>query len=445
MSRNALDREWDAVSLLRFTLPTIGMMLFQGAYTITDTVFVAKLVDTDALSAINIVCPAVNLAVGLGTMLAAGGNAVISRKMGEGRPREAREAFTLLTLTAAAVGFALLAAGMFRLEAILRMLGASPRLLPRCRDYLGVLLLFFPANLLQTLFANLFVTAGRPGLGLGLSIAAGTANVALDWFFMVPCGFGIRGAALGTGCGYLIPAAAGILFFAQKKSPLAFTIPKWRWAVLRESCLNGSSELVSQLAAAVTTFLFNRAMLRLAGEDGVAAVTILIYTQFLLQTLFIGFSMGAAPVIGFQFGSGDTIRQRRVLQICLRFIAAVSLTVFTAARLGGAGIARLFAPEGSAVYRLAADGFAVFDYSFLFCGLNIFTSAWFTALSNGRLSAVLSFLRTFGLLAGGIVLLPRVWGLTGVWMAVPVAEAAMFCVSAVCLLYSRERDLGGNG
>ncbi len=438
MSEHIFDQKWSAASLLHFAFPTIVMMVFMGLYTIVDTIFVARFVSTDALSAINIVCPVINLTVGLGTMIAAGGSAVVSRKMGAGLEQEAKEDFTLLVLAAAGIGAAILICGTLWLNPILLALGASERLLPFCRDYLGLLLLFLPANVIQTVYANLFVTAGKPGLGFGLSVLAGLANILLDYIFIVPGGMEIRGAALGTGLGYLIPAAAGTVFFFRNRGALSFVKPRWRGALLTESCLNGSSEMVGQLAAALTTFLFNLTMMERLGEDGVAAVTIMIYSQFLLNTLFIGFSMGVAPVIGFHYGSGNRKQQRKILSICIRFLAAASLLIFALSISGGPLVVRMFTPDASRVYEIAAAGFPVFSVSFLFCGFNIFISALFTALSNGKVSAVLSFLRTFGLLCGGILLLPRLFGITGVWMAVPMAEGIMFFVSLGCLIYYRE-------
>ncbi len=434
MSENRLDQNWSTCSLLRFALPTITMMLFMGLYTMVDTVFAARFVNTDALSAINIVCPVVNLTVGLGTMLAAGGNAIVSRKMGTGAYREAKEDFTLLVIVGIVTGFFILGAGLLWMDEMLCFLGASQRLYPYCREYLTILLLFIPASILQTLFSNLFVTAGKPGLGLWLSVGAGIANIVLDYIFMVPWDLGIRGAALGTGFGYLIPAAAGLVYFAGSQGTLSFTQPKWKWAVVRESCFNGSSEMVSQLAAAVTTFLFNITMMRLLGEDGVAAITIVIYAQFLLNTLYIGFSIGIAPVIGFNYGNRNGAVQKRVFRISVGFLGAASVGIFLAARLGGAWLVGLFAEKTSAVYEIGVPGFVIFSYSFLFCGFNSYASALFTALSNGRISAVLSFCRTFGLLAGGILVLPRFLGITGVWMAVPVAEFVMFFGTVGCVL-----------
>ena len=308
-----------------------------------------------------------------------------------------------------------------------------------CKDYLMVLFLFIPANILQTLFSNLFVTAGKPGLGFGLSVLAGVANIILDYIFIVPCGLGIRGAALGTGFGYLLPTVAGLVYFARSKGTLSFTRPKMKWAVIGESCFNGSSEMVSQLATAVTTFLFNRTMMNLLGENGVAAITIIIYSQFLLNTLYIGYSMGIAPIIGFNYGNRNDVQQKRVFSISMRFIGFASVLIFAISMFGGSHIVRLFADDTSEVYQIAANGFTIFSYSFLFCGLNNFTTAMFTALSNGKVSAVLSFLRTFGLLAGGILLLPHIWGITGVWLAVPVAEGIMFVVSTICLIHYKKK------
>ncbi len=332
---NPLAQTWRGSSLMRFALPSIAMMGFMGLYTIVDTIFVAQFINTDALSAINIVCPAINITVGLGTMLATGGNALLSREMGAGHEREARENLTLLVLTASAVGVVLLVAGTLWCDELLWAFGASQRLFPYCKAYLGTLILFFPANMMQTLFSNLFATAGRPGLGFGLTAAAGLANIFFDYLFLVPCDMGIQGAARGTGCGYSIPTIAGLVFFWKTKGPLSFIKPKWTGAVLRESCLNGASEMVSQLAGALTTFLFNITMLDLAGEDGVAAITILIYTQFLFHALYIGFSIGVAPVIGFQYGRKDSRQLRKILRICIRFITGASLLLFLIFRLGG--------------------------------------------------------------------------------------------------------------
>lgn len=426
---NPLSKNFTAFSLVRFAFPSMAMMLFMGVYTAVDTIFAARFIDTNALSAINIVCPVINLIVGMGTMLATGGSAVVARKMGSGRCEEARSNFTLIILTGGLLGLAVTAIGFVFLEEIIRGLGASEILLSYCRDYLRIQLLFAAGNIMQVLYQNLFVTAGKPGLGLILSVFAGIANIVFDYIFIVLLQMGIKGAALGTSIGYMIPTLAGTVFFLTGNQELHFCRPRMDPAVLIQSCSNGASEMVSQLATAVTTFLFNAAMMRLMQEDGVAAITVIIYSQFLLTTLFIGFSMGTAPVISFNFGSKNEKQLKKVVRICFCFIAAVSLLVFLFSLLAGGHIAGIYAGKNAHVFELTKSGFTVFSFSFLFSGCNIFASALFTALSNGKVSAVISFFRTFGLITVFLLVLPRFLGTAGVWAAIPAAEAGTFLLT----------------
>ena len=436
---NPLSQNFTIKSLLKFAFPTILMMIFMGFYTIADTIFVARFVDTNALSALNIACPVINLIVGMGTMLATGGSAVVARKMGEGEQRRASQDFTLIISAGILSGILITAVGTVFIDRIVRGLGAGRVLFPYCREYLFILLLFTPANILQVLFQNLIVTAGHPGVGMALGVSAGIANILLDYIFMVPLQMGIKGAALGTGIGYMIPAVAGLCFFSAKKNNLHFRKPVIDFSVLSESCTNGFSEMVSQAAAAVTTFLFNRIMMNLLAEDGVAAITIIIYTQFLLSALYMGFSMGVAPVISYNYGKQDDKQLKNVFSISMRFLTAVSISVFAVAFIFGSPLAGIFAEKGTPVYEITRNGFLIFPFSFLFCGLNIFISATFTALSNGKLSAILSFLRSFGLITVLLLTLPHLLGVTGVWLAVPVAELITTIVALVFLNQNREK------
>lgn len=413
-----------------------------GLYTVVDTIFVARFVDTNALSALNIVCPVINLTVGLGTMLATGGSAIVARKMGAGEHTRAAQDFTLIIGAGVLFGALIAVLGIIFIDRIIWGLGASSVLVPYCKEYLFILLLFAPASILQVLFQNLIVTAGRPGIGMVLGFSAGIANILLDYIFMVPLQMGIMGAALGTGAGYMIPAVIGLLFFSAGKSNLSFKKPVIDISVLTKSCSNGFSEMVSQAAAAVTTFLFNRIMMKLLGENGVAAITIIIYTQFLLSALFIGFSMGVAPVISYNYGKRDGKQLKNVLSICTRFIILVSISVFVLAFLFGSPLVRIFSEQGTPVYEIARNGFLIFPFSFLFCGLNIFASATCTALSNGTLSAFLSFLRTFGLITVLLLTLPDFFGVTGVWLAVPVAELLTLIVVFLTFPHVRYRCFG---
>ncbi|MCC0628600.1 MULTISPECIES: MATE family efflux transporter [unclassified Clostridioides] len=419
---NLLAQRFNMFSLLKFAFPTIFMMIFMGLYTIVDTIFVSRFVNTNALSAINIVCPIINIIVGLGTMLATGGSAIVARKMGNGDIDEAKKAFTLIVLSGVVLGMIITGIGIIFMDYIIIWLGASEILIKYCRSYLFIILVFAFANILQVLFQSLFVTAGKPQLGLWLVIGAGCTNIILDYVFIVLLQMGIGGAALATGIGYLIPTIAGIVFFSRNKGVLRFCIPKLDKKVLFETCFNGSSEMVSQLSTAVTTFLFNIIMMELIGEDGVAAITIIIYSQFLLTSLYIGFSMGVAPIISYNYGSKDNIQLKYIFKTCILFISVASLLVFVFSILCSPTIVDIFSQKGSDVYEITSSGFYIFSFSFIFCGFNIFASSMFTALSNGKISAVLSFLRTFGFITIGLLILPKVLDIDGIWLVVPIAE-----------------------
>lgn len=451
--KNPLANNFHALSLIRFAFPSMVMMLFMGLYTIVDTIFVARFVDTNALSSMNIVCPVINIIVGLGTMLAAGGSAVVAKEMGGGKADKARSSFTLIIMAGAVAGLAITVIGLLFLDEIIWGLGASEILFPYCKDYLTIQLIFTVGNILQVLYQNLFVTAGKPALGMMLSALAGIANMVFDYIFIVLLEMGIKGAALGTGIGYMISALAGSVFFltcrnTQKKLPAASSVvcsnelyfckPKMDASVLLKSCSNGASEMVSQLSAAVTTFLFNAAMMGLLGEDGVAAITVIIYSQFLLTTLYIGFSMGAAPIISYNFGSGNVEQLKKVVRICFCYMITISLFMFLFSFLAGENIARIFAENNKNVFEITKKGFAIFSFSFLFSGCNIFASALFTALSNGKASATISFLRTFGFIMVFLLILPRFLQVTGVWLAVPAAELFTFILT-ICLMYWRRK------
>lgn len=420
--RNPLAENFSAVSLIKFAFPSMVMMLFMGLYTIVDTIFVARFVDTNALSSINIVCPVINMIVGLGTMLATGGSAVVAKKMGSGKTEEARSNFTLIIITGIITGLVITMIGLLFLDEIVWGLGASEILFPYCKDYLTIQLIFVIGNIMQVLYQNLFVTAGKPTLGLVLSVLAGIANIVFDYVFIVLLKMGIKGAALGTGIGYMIPTVIGTAFFLTGRSELHFCKPKMDAGVLIKSCSNGVSEMVSQLSTAVTTFLFNATMMKLLGEDGVAAITVIIYSQFLLTTLYIGFSMGVAPVVSYNYGSGNVNQLKKVVRICFRFIMAISIFVFLFSFFAGENIARIFAESNENVFEITKAGFTIFSFSFLFSGCNIFASALFTALSNGKASAAISFLRTFGFITVFLLILPKFLQVTGVWLAIPIAE-----------------------
>lgn len=439
IQKNPLAQKFNTFSIIKFALPTIIMMLFMGVYTIVDTIFVARFVDTNALSAINIVCPVINIIVGLGTMLATGGSAVVAKKMGSGKNNEARSNLTLIILAGVVIGMLVTTFGLLFIDEIIWGLGASETLFPYCKDYITILLVFATANIMQVLVQALFVTAGKPSLGFILAIFAGIANIVFDYVFIVLLQMGIKGAAIGTSIGYMIPTVAGIVFFLHKKGELFFGKPTMDFSALFHSCSNGVSEMISQLSTAVTTFLFNISIMRLLGEDGVAAITIIIYSQFLLTTLYIGFSMGVAPIISYNHGGQNTEQLKKIFKTCLYFIATISVVVFLFSFFAGKSIVQIFAGNNQNVFDITKLGFIIFSFSFLFCGFNIFASALFTSLSNGKVSAIISFLRTFGFILIALLILPQFLQVTGIWLAVPIAEFLTLNLT-IWLIYRHRKE-----
>lgn len=426
----SIGQDFKFRSLLGFTMPTMIMMVFLSLYSIVDGVFIARFLGSNALSAQNIVWPMGCLNLALGIMLASGGSAIVARKLGEGKPEEARRDFSFLTLATALAALAILAVGTLFLEPICRALGATELLLDDAKTYLQVMLYFTPAMMLQSLFQTFFVTAGRPGLGLTVTVLGGVTNGVMDYLLMGPLGLGMAGAAAASGLGQLIPSLAGLVYFSFQRDGLCFRKPNFSLRLLAESCFNGSSEMVTNLSNAIITFLFNIILLDLAGEDGVAAITVILYAQFLFNAVFFGFAQGVAPVFSFNHGGGNYERLRRIYRICMRFVLTASVVTLAVSLLLTPAVVGVFLPRENSAYAITVHGLYRFAAGFLFAGVNIFASSMFTAFSDGKRSAIISFARTFGFILICVLTLPRMLGVDGVWLSVPVAEAASLFLSA---------------
>lgn len=436
---NSIAKEFKFFSLLRFAFPTMIMMVFMSLYTIIDGIFISRLVGTDALSATNIVYPTISLMIAVGVMLATGGSAIIAKKMGEKKEQEAREDFSFIVLTGVIIGLVFIVVGIVFIHPIVRLLGSTDGLMDYCVGYLGVSLLLAPACILQLLFQTFFVTAGKPVLGLVLTISGGVANMVLDYLFMRVFRMGVEGAALATGIGQLIPALVGVGYFLFVRHSLYLVKPKIRWSVLVESSFNGSSEMVTNLSGGIVTFLYNIIMLKLVGEAGVAAITIVLYGQFLFNALYMGFSMGVAPVISYNYGSKNNRMLKRIFKICMLFIAVSSVIVTMFALIMSPIIVGIFTPVGTETYTLAKTGFLLFSLNFIFAGINIFASSMFTAFSDGKTSAIISFVRTFVLIVINILVLPALIGVNGVWLSVPLAEFMSVFLSGYFFVRKKEK------
>lgn len=426
----SISQKFTPISLLKFALPSMVMMMFMSCYTIVDGIFISRYLGSEALSAANIVYPVFNLLLAVGIMFATGGSAVVSKKLGEGKKEEAMEDFSFLTAVGVALSVLLMIATLLFHNQISLFLGSSERILDYCNAYLMIyLVLFAPACMLQSLYQSFFVTAGKPRLGLVLTVIAGLANAFFDYFFLAVCGMEIEGAAIATGIGQMIPAVVGTVYFFFFKGELHFVPFHFHGATLKQSCFNGSSEMVSNLANAIITYLFNIILMRIAGENGVAAITIILYAQFLFNSLYLGFSIGVAPVIGFQYGAKNRDQLKSLYKICNCFVIASSVVIAFFSWLLSDGIASIFVPDRGETYVMASEGLRIFALSFLFSGFNIFSSSLFTALSDGKTSAIISFGRTCVFIILSLMILPNILGLTGVWLAIPVAEFLAVFVS----------------
>lgn len=372
----------------------------------------------------------VNVAIAISTMLGTGGSTIISKYLGEGKKERAREALTQFVVLALVLSFVLLIISEIFLTPISRFLGASDILLADCRMYLGTAMLFAPACMLQAVFQSFLVTAGRPGLGLALMIGAGISNMVLDYVLIVPCQMGIAGAALATGIGQCIPAVCGLCFFLFTRNELRFCRFTFSAKEIGSACYNGSSEMVSQLSNAVITFLLNIVMMSLAGENGVAAITILLYGQFLFNAVYMGFSIGISPIIGFQYGAGNRQKLRNIYKIAFLFVIVFSVLVVAVAVIFSPAIVTIFTKE-QRTWELASVGFRIFAINFLFSGINITSSGFFTALSNGKVSALISFSRTLVFIVISLLILPRIFHITGAWLAILVAEFLTMIISGL--------------
>lgn len=418
----SINKNFTTWSLLGFAFPSIIMMVFMSLYTIVDGMFVSRLVGSDALSSVNIVYPVLSVVIAVGVMLATGGSAVVSKLLGEGKKEEAYRSFTMITVVGVVVSLILLAVTLVAAEPISYLLGADETLIYHCKLYLIVMMLFAPACVLQSLYQCFFVTAGRPQLGLWLIVIGGVANIVFDYLFMAVFHMGVAGAALATGIGQSIPAIFGTVFFFVVRKELYFTRFKMQWKMLLQTCANGSSEMVTQLSNAVITALFNLILMRMAGSDGVAAITIILYGQFLFSSLYLGFTIGVGPIFGFSFGAKNFVRLKKLHGICGRLVAVSGIGIALLSWLGAPYIVGAFVGADTGAYALAVKGFALFSLSYLFCGVNIYFSGIFTAVSDGKNSAIISFMRTFVFIVAALLILPAVIGINGVWLAVPAAE-----------------------
>ncbi|MCI9048014.1 MAG: MATE family efflux transporter [Hungatella sp.] len=435
-----LSDHFTAKRLIRFVMPSIIMMIFTSIYSVVDGLFVSNYVGKTAFAALNLIYPPLAMLGGLGFMIGTGGSAIVAMTLGEGKKDKANEYFSFLIYVTIAVGLTLTVVGFGVLRPIAMLLGAQGRMLENCLVYGWIILAFQTAFMLQFVFQSFFVTAEKPKLGLAVTVAAGLTNVVLDYLLVGVFRFGLLGAAVATGMSQVVGGVLPLVYFAGKNgSLLKLTKAKWNKWVLVKTCTNGSSELMSNISASVVNILYNYQLMLRAGENGVAAYGVMMYMSFVFSAVYLGYAVGCAPIISFHYGAANRDELKNLFRKGIGLNGAAGLFMIAAAQLAADPLMRIFVGYDGDLFAMTRDGFRLYAMAFLITGLNIFGSAFFTALGNGGVSALISFLRTLVFQVLSVLILPVYLGVSGIWLAVVVAEVLSLAVTAGLLMANRKK------
>lgn len=426
--------------LFRFAMPSVIMMLFSSIYGVVDGLFVSNFVGKTEFAAINLLMPVLMIAGALGFMIGAGGTAVVSKTLGEGEATLAKRYFSLFVYITAIGGATISAIGIILIRPLSIMLGAEGAMLDACIRYGRIVLAVLPFFMLQNLFQSFMIVAERPKLGLAVTVCAGVANMVLDATLILVIPLGLEGAALATSISQVIGGVIPVIYFARKNtSQLSLTKTKFYGKALLRATANGSSELMSNISMSIVTIIYNFQLMRLAGEDGIAANGIIMYVAFIFIAMFLGFSVGTAPIIGYHYGAQNTDELKSLLRkgatVMLVSGAIMSLVSILFAR----PLSMIFAGYDLALLEMTANGLRIHSTCFVFASLGIFGSSYFTALNNGLISAIISFTRTLVFQVGALLLLPVFLDLNGVWLATPVSEVLSLILTVVLFIANRKK------
>ena len=417
--------------LLRFTLPSVLMMVFTSVYSIVDGFFVSNFVGKTPFAAVNFIMPFLIMLGALGFMFGTGGSALIAITLGEGDKARAQRLFSLFVYVTAVCGVILAALGIALLRSIAAWLGAEGPLLEQCVLYGRIILIALPTYMLQYEFQSFFVAAEKPQLGLAFTVASGLTNIVLDMLLVGVWRGGLAGAAAATAISQAVGGLGPLLYFARPNGSLMrLTSARLDMRALGKACVNGSSELMSNVSMSLVSMLYNAQLMRYAGEDGVAAYGVLMYVNLIFLATFIGYANGSAPVVSFHFGAGHGDELRSLRKKSLVIIAAFSLGMLAFSELLARPLAAIFVSYDAALMALTVRAFRIYALSFLFAGTAIYGSSFFTALNDGLTSALISFVRTLLFQTAAVLLLPLLLGIDGVWWSIVAAEAAAALMTA---------------
>ena len=426
--------------LLSFTFPSVVMLVFTSVYGVVDGFFVSNFVGKTSFTAVNFIMPFLMILGSVGFMFGTGGGALIAKTLGEGKEKKARDLFSMIVYVSFACGVFLAVFGILFVRPIASLLGAKGQLLEDCVTYGRIILAALPAYVLQYEFQCLFATAGKPSLGLYVTVAAGVTNMVLDALFVAVFRWGIPGAAGATAISQCVGGVIPLIYFAcPNKSLLKIGRTQFLGRELLKACGNGSSELMSNISMSIVSMLYNVQLLKYAGEDGVAAYGVLMYVSMIFLAVFIGYSVGTAPVIGYQYGAKNHGELKSLRKKSLVLIGIFALIMFAGAYLLASPLSKLFVGYDKGLLALTIRGVSIFSFCFLFSGFAIFGSSFFTALNNGLISASIAFLRTLVFQIAAVLILPLFWGVDGIWLSIVAAEVMAVVVTVFFLKGQREK------
>ena len=435
-----LSGHFNLKRLLGFTLPSVIMLIFTSVYGIVDGYFVSNYAGKTPFAAVNFIMPVLMILGCIGFMFGTGGGALIAKTMGEGESKKANEIFTLIVAVSAACGVVLSVLGIIFLPRLAELFGTDGQMLENSVTYGRIILAALPFYILQFEFQCLFATAGKPRLGLIVTAAAGIANMVLDALLVAVFPFGLKGAAAATAISQFLGGTIPLLYFCRKNnSLLRFVKCRFDKKVLLKTCTNGSSELMSNISMSVVSMLYNVQLMKYAGENGIAAYGVLMYVSMIFQAVFIGYAVGSAPIISYNYGAGNKAELKSLLKTSAAFIAVCALIMFAAGELLSKPLSLLFVGYDKELHGITAHAFSIFSFSFLLSGFAIFGSSFFTALNDGFTSAAISFLRTLVFQIAAVLIFPLFFKLDGLWFSIVAAEIMAVCVTLLFLAIKRKK------
>ncbi len=428
-----LSEHFTYSKLIRFTVPSVFMMIFTSIYGVVDGLFVSNFVGKTPFAAINLIMPFLMIFGTVGFMIGTGGSALVAKTMGEGDRKRANRLFSMLVYVSVALGVGLSILGIAFLRPISVLLGAEGQMLEDCVTYGRIILISLTAFILQNEFQSFLITAEKPKLGLAITVAAGVTNMVLDALFVAVLEWGLVGAALATAISQAVGGIVPLVYFlAPNKSLLRLTGFSFDGRALLKTCTNGASELMTNLSMSLVNMLYNFQLMEYAGENGIAAYGVIMYIGFIFVAVFIGYSIGAAPIVGYHFGAGNREELKNLFRKSLVILAVCSLSMTLLSEVLALPLSRIFVGYDEELMYLTARGFMLYSLCFLVLGFNIYASSFFTALNDGLVSGMLSFLRTLLFQIATILVMPMLWELDGVWLAIVVSELMALGVTVYC-------------